>query len=170
MEDCESLFLEIYFDKNTSTDKTPKKKTFLLGSIYKHPRYATTVFNQQLFEKISIYSEKNIPILILGDININALDKCDRSQDYLNVLSSVGCKNLVDVPTCFSDGSRTCLDHIITNCDQNEITHGVLDETPTNHLPTYAIYKGGEFSYKNTINEDDNPKWRFFDERKNKCS
>ena len=103
--DCESIFLEIYFDRKTESEKTPKTKTFLLGCVYKHPRWVTDVFNNQLFEKLSIYSEKNIPILLLGDINIDVLAKGDRSKNYENTLSSVGCRNLVDVPTCFSDSS-----------------------------------------------------------------
>ena len=164
--DCESIFLEIYLDRKTESEKTPKLKTFLLGCVYKHPRWVTDVFNNQLFEKLSIYSEKNIPILLLGDINIDVLAQGDRSKNYENTLSSVGCKNLVDIPTCFSDSSRSCVDHIITNRESNEIDHGVLDETPTDHVPIYAIYKGGNFSYKNQYKEEDEVKWRYFDDKK----
>ena len=166
--DCESIFLEIYFDKNTKrqAEKTSKKKTFLLGCVYRHPRWGTDVFNNQLFEKLSIYSEKNIPILLLGDINIDVLENDERSKTYVNVLSSVGCKNWVEVPTCFSDSSRSCVDHIITNLEPNELAHGVLDETPTDHVPIFAIYKVGNFSYKKQSEEEDSLKWRFFDDRK----
>ena len=73
---------------------------------------------------------------------------------------------MVDIPTCFSELSRSCVDHIITNLESNEIDHGVLDETPTDHVPIYAIYKGGNFSYKNQYEEKDEVKWRYFDDRK----
>ena len=165
-EDCESLFLEIYFDKNMKSEKITKKETILLGCIYRHPRWVTSAFIKQLFEKLHIFLEKNTPILVLGDINIDVLEKCERSQNYINVLSSIGCKNIVKVPTCFSDKSRSCLDHVITNIDQNEIIHGVLDDTPTDHVPIYAIFRGNNKSYKIKNEEKEQSKWRFFDEKK----
>ena len=141
LDDCESIFTEIYFTNSNSPKNTNSKRTILLGCIYRHPRYATSVFLQQLFEKLSTYSEKNIPILILGDINLDTLEQNERAFNYINTLSSVGCKNLINVPTCFTNLSQTCLDHVVTNLDTDITTYGVLDETPTDHLPVYVIYK-----------------------------
>ena len=39
--------------------------------------------------------------------------------------------------------AKSCLDHVITNVDQEQIKYGVLDETDTNHLPVYTIFEGG---------------------------
>ena len=164
VDDCESVFIEMYFDKKNLTENTNAKQTVLLGCIYRHPRYATPLFVSQLLEKLSIYSEKNIPIILVGDMNIDAHDKSDRTINYLNALSSVGCKNLIDVPTCFDKGSQSCLDHVITNVDHNNITYGALDTTPTNHLPVYAIYKNGVDKCKNQ--NDEVVKWRYIDDRK----
>ena len=100
VDDCESLFVEMYFDKKNQSDIPKAKQTVLLGCVYRHPRYATSLFDSQLFEKLSGYSDKNIPIIVVGDINIDAHEKNDRTFNYLNMLASVGCKNLIDVPLC----------------------------------------------------------------------
>ena len=93
------------------------------------------------------------------------MKKNDRTFNYLNMLASVGCKNLIDVPTCFDKGSQSCLDHIITNVDDDNIIHGAIDETLTNHLPVYAIYKSGGDKYRSQ-NDEKTAKWRYIDDRK----
>ena len=62
---------------------------------------------------------------------------------------------------------RSCLDHVVTNIHEDHIQCGVLDETCTNHLPTYAIVSG----LINQVDISDSTKneevfWRFIDERK----
>ena len=88
LDDCESIFIEMYFDKKDKS-KANNKQTVLLGCVYRHPRYDTTLFVSELFEKLSIYSEKNIPMIIVGDINIDGHDKSDRTFKYINALASV---------------------------------------------------------------------------------
>ena len=166
VDDCESIFIEMYFNKETQSDNGANKQTVLLGCVYRHPRYATSLFTKQLFEKLSIYSQKNTSIIIVGDINIDAHDKSERTFNYIDTLSSVGCKNLIDNPTCFDKGSRSCLDHVITNVDHEKIQYGVLDETDTNHLPVYAIFKSGADMCKNENSEEDGVQWRHIDDRK----
>ena len=169
VSDCESLFIEIKFDKNEPNRESDKaKKSLLVGCVYRHPRWATSLFIDRLCEKLSTYSDQNIPILILGDLNLNVLDlTCNRSKNYVNMLSSIGCKNMVNVPTCFSNTSQTCLDHVVTNIDSENIVHGVLDDSPTNHLPTYAILKGiTDSSVRKRNQKIDNVEWRYIDDKK----
>ena len=162
--DCESLFTEINFDKN----KSGMKNSLLLGCVYRHPRWATSLFIDRLCERLAIYSDQNIPILLIGDINLNVLDvSSNRSQNYINMLASINCQNIVDVPTCFTDKSQTCLDHVITNIEEENIVHGVLDDSPTNHLPVFAILKGIiDSSVKKCNIKNDKTKWRYIDDRK----
>ena len=166
VDDCESVFIEMYFNNENQSDKSSKKQTVLLGCVYRHPRYDTSQFNKELFEKLSIYSEKNVPIIIVGDINIDTHDKIDRTFNYINSLSSVGCRNLIDVPTCFDKGSQSCLDHVMTNVDHEKIQYGVLDETATNHLPVYAIFESGADITKDENDDEGSFQWRKIDERK----
>ena len=162
VDDCESIFIEIYSGvDNGVPKKITARNTFLLGCIYRHPRWSTASFVDKLYTCLNAYTEKNIPIAFLGDININFLEKtAERSLNYINTLSSMGCKNLIDIPTCFTNTSRSCLDHIVTNSNIDNIAHGVLDFSPTNHLPIYAIFKGNADPYLR-IDKRNNVKWRF---------
>ena len=146
VEGCKSVFIEIEIEKNDS-----KTTNILLGCIYRHPRWVTTPFIDQLCKKLNFYIEKDIPLVLVGDFNIDLLENdkdkknislCNRGRNFVNILSSMGCKSLVNVPTCFTDESRSCLDHVVTNIHEDHIQYGVLDETCTNHLPTYAIVSG----------------------------
>ena len=140
--------MEIYSTDNGVPENITSKNTVLLGCVYRHPRWATSTFNDKLGETLSIYTDRKIPVIALGDINIDILDDTsERSQNYTNMMSSIGCSNLVDAPTCFTDTSRSCLDHVITNSEQERVLHGVLDYSPTNHLPIYAIIKGSGNPY-----------------------
>ena len=60
------------------------------------------------------------------------------------------------------------MDHVLTNRDEDRVQHGVLDYSPTNHLPVYAILKGEGDPYLNNPQLDKKNKemWRFIDERK----
>ena len=168
VSDCESLFIEVKFDKSKPDSKSSNtKKSVLIGCVYRHPRWATSLFIDRLCEKLAIYSEKNIPIVLVGDYNLNVLDTtCNRVRNYINMISSNGCRNMVDIPTCFSETSRTCLDHVITNMDTENIVHGVLDDSPTNHLPVFAILKSiTDPSIKKHV-EKNEVKWRFIDDQK----
>ena len=82
------------------------------------------------------------------------------------MLSSIGCQNLTNVHTCFADASRSCLDHIITSIDLDKVTHGVLDYSPTNHLPVYAILKGITATPKKQNEKFYDIIWRFINDRK----
>ena len=77
----------------------------------------------------------------------------------------MACENLIQVPTCFVETSRSCLDHVVTNLDEDELCHGVLDETPTNHVPLYAVIMVGDGSSPEN-EKGPNIKWQFIDDRK----
>ena len=60
----------------------------------------------------------------MGDINIDVSNISNSmSRKYLEVLSSVGFENLVDIPTRYGSSSQTVIDHIITNCQKEDEEH-----------------------------------------------
>ena len=69
VESCESVFIEIEINKNGSKDTN-----ILIGCIYRHPRWVTTPFIDQLCKKLNMHIEKNIPLVLLGDFNIDILE------------------------------------------------------------------------------------------------
>ena len=87
-------------------------------------------------------ANSNTPLLLLGDININVNENSeDVVQQYSNILSSVGCRNLIDIPTHFWKTGQSTLDHVISNIDNDIIEDGVLNNGEKGHLPTIAIVK-----------------------------
>ena len=80
--------------------------------------------------------------MVLGDVNIDTSKiNLDITKKYNDALASMGCCNLVNSFTRFDKKSRSILDHIITNYDQNKIVYGVLSHAITDHLPVYAILR-----------------------------
>ena len=92
-------------------------------------------------------------------MNLNTLDMtCNRVRNYTNMLSSVNCQNMIGAPTCFSSTSQTCLDHVITNVECENILYGVLDDSPTKGKTDSSVRKCNV--------RDDKIEWRCIDDRK----
>ena len=141
-----------------------------MGCIYRHPRHAvgsTSDFIETFYEKLEKLSNTDTPLVLLGDVNLNTNDTSDDAVlSYKNMLSSVGCENLIKVPTHFWEKGRSLLDHVISNIDPVRIQAGVLNNGKPGHLPTYAIVKGHSSSKTNENEEADKQKWRYLDEKK----
>ena len=73
--------------------------------------------------------------LILGDINI-CLKKNKRKlcKDYMKLLRSFGCKQIIESPTRITESCSSLLDHIITNNSDKIYQSGVLDIGLSDHL------------------------------------
>ena len=100
------------------------------------------MFLDKLGEIIDSYGQKKIPGVILGDVNIDVSKRNDSgAKNYLNLLSSMGCQNLINSFTRFEENCRSTLDHIVTNFDTDIIKHGILDHPITDHLPIFAMLK-----------------------------
>ena len=111
VEDCESLFIELTLSLRTNLSKNIP---LLIGCVYRHPRPTTSLFVDVFCEKLSKYVDKNLPFIILGDFNIDACKATNSEvKYYINMLSSIGCKNFINVHTRISGNSRSTLDHII---------------------------------------------------------
>ena len=166
---CESVFVEI--DISASHFLGNSKKTLLIGCVYRHPRYTVEqveIFLKQLIEKLDSYCDQNIPIVVLGDVNIDtSKTNLTITKKYLDALASMGCCNLVKSYTRFEKKSRSILDHIITNYAENKIEHGVLLHTITDHLPVYAILKCRTNSgHKDETEPENGVKWQKIDDSK----
>lgn len=70
-EGCESLFIEIDI-----SDKyiLGSHKTVIIGCIYRHPKPNAQSFLEKLSDLLDQYSQKDVPILIMGDINYDVSD------------------------------------------------------------------------------------------------
>ena len=143
VSNCESLFIELNLN-NEANKQNGGNKNILVGCAYRHPKVQTEAFVNEFCEKLGSFASKNIPIIVLGDINIDLSKPNDiRVQNYVNMVTSLGCHNLITAHTRFEENCRSTLDHIVTNFHDNKISSGILNYTITDHLPIYALAKTG---------------------------
>ena len=169
LADCESIFLEFDISPRKCNSRVPNK-SLVVGCVYRHPRrtvYEKTEFIDQMYNALDKFSSKNHSIVILGDINIDVSNVNDDDvQQYNNMLSSIGCVNLINVNTRFAENSRSTLDHIITNVDHDRIKSGVLDYPITDHLPIFSIVKNQFHKLEKSPKKKDETFWQCIDDRK----
>ena len=99
---CESIFIELDLTDKAKLDNI---NTIMIGCVYQHPKPKKELaekFLEQISNKIDLYCDKNIPLVVMGDINIDtSKNKSKRTKNYLNMLSSTGCCNLIEAHTRF---------------------------------------------------------------------
>ncbi|WAR27003.1 hypothetical protein MAR_012707 [Mya arenaria] len=147
-DDIEIIWLEIM---------PTKCKSFLIGSLYRHPEskvawkeiFDTHIENVQLEEK---------EIIILGDINRDLLNS-EINDEWSSYILSLGLKQLIKQPARESSTSKTLIDHIYTNCDQNICNVSVPKIGISDHYPILCTRK---LNYKEKINSHNFIKYRSF--------
>ena len=100
-------------------------------------------FQEKLCENLNAIENRNLNYIVSGDININTLDKSiSKIKNYINKLTSIGCKLLINSPTRFADNSKsTLLDHIYTNITKQTAKSGVCIFKISDNLPAFFIVK-----------------------------
>jgi len=136
----ESIFIEI---------ELPKKKKITVGSIYRpNSSYINLTSSQQLeqFNEtinsiISKLTAEKKNFYICGDFNIDILkmDSHKPSADYINSLFSMGCLQLITLPTRCVNNSSTLIDHILTNDILPSYTCGVFLNRISDHFPVFCL-------------------------------
>ena len=124
---CEDVWVEI----------NPGKKSLVVGSVYRHPHNDNESFEDAFVNEIKSF-KANQNYVVLGDYNIN-YDKVMLSRataDYINHIASLGCIQLIDMPTRFSQTSNTVIDHIYVNSSiLNHVIPFIIYEDISDHLP-----------------------------------
>ena len=94
-------------------------------------------------------------LFILGDFNINFLEKSDLSTKKLDrIIAQLGLAKTISTPTHFGNVTNSCIEQIFTNA--NHIwDSGVDDVNLSEHQLIYVIKKKGKFYVrKQTLWED----------------
>ena len=111
-DELESIWIEI-FPHNA--------RSFLLFTIYR-PHYGSKYlfknFNTLLNDTLNVISFKHKECIILGDTNINYLDK-NNHNDIKDIFTLNGYKQLVTKATRITEKSKTLIDAIFTNKPEN---------------------------------------------------
>ena len=85
----------------------------ILAVVYRHPNKEILSFQNKICDKISSSESKKSNYVICGDININIFENTNKTVDYINALTSIGCKMTVRNPTRFANNcSPSLLGHV----------------------------------------------------------
>ena len=141
-DDCEDLWINV--DMKT-------KGSVVVGVIYRHPNHSFNIFEEKLTATINKLNAKNKKYIFGGDININLLLENDKTMDYTNNHLSIGCNQFINSPTRFSPDlkSKSLLDHIYSNFENDRLETKILAEDISDHLPILVLLTNHNPSIKN---------------------
>ena len=131
VDGIEAMWLEV---------KHEFQKAFLLGYTYRPPsspqRWMTDF--EQILEQV--FTE-NKEVILLGDFNLNLLDKNNHVRNWLQVTESVNLFQLVDTPTRVTALSSTVIDHAYSNMPENIVDIFVPVYAISDHYPVCLTRK-----------------------------
>ena len=121
---------------------SPTQKSLIIGAIYRHPHDNHDAFSAYLKDTLGKIASKH-QILWCGDINTDPASRIYRKhgKSYLDLLSSFGMKNLIDIPTRVTETSDTIIDHLLTNVPVSHVDTGVFPNGLSDHFPIYGAIK-----------------------------
>ena len=135
----ETIFIEIAL---------PQGKNIVIASVYRpNSSYVNLTGSQQLEQFTTALNSVVSQIMaagktcyLLGDFNIDILklEQHKPTADYINSLFSLGCLQLITVPTRCVNNSSTLIDHIITNDCSPSYTCGAFTNRISDHFPIFA--------------------------------
>ena len=136
-------------------------KTIILTSIYRP--HCTTIkqFNIDLVDYLNNLEHSDISILV-GDINIDILDKEKHAQEYLNILSSQNYISQINEYTRVENSQKSCIDHFFVKSNENIYIPIIYTNKVTDHYPIILLmnlennlsnkcYNSSEAKYKKYI-------------------
>ena len=103
--------------------KPKNAKSFLVGSIYRHPdsKIIWRDFFESHIEKVQLEDKE---IILLGDMNRDLLNTRINTE-WTEFTNSLGLTQLVKTPTRISANSKTLIDHIYTDDEENIVNVNV---------------------------------------------
>ena len=123
-DDCEMLWLQLFERKHSAIS--------LIGFIYRPPSSDSSL-DECIASNIGAACIKSSKIYILGDVNVNILNRTSNNNNLFKALKDLGLRQIVNSVT--RPSSSACLDHIYTNC-QNSTTHCKVHEIGlSDHFP-----------------------------------
>ena len=121
--------------------KQEHNKLILIGNIYRPPQGDIDLFIEYLENILDDIELDRIELFLMGDFNIDFLDKKDaKCKKLLDLIKPLGLRQLIKEPTRLTMERNSCLDLFITNCD-NISKAGVCDINISDHLPILLTRK-----------------------------
>ena len=117
------------------------QRNIVIANIYRPPQGNVKKFVDYLEGVIENLDLDREDLILLGDLNIDFMDK--KSSDFKQIdslLSQIGLVAHIKEPTHFSKNRNSCLDQIVSNSNFIE-TCGVENFNISDHLMVYVIRK-----------------------------
>ena len=121
--------------------KQNHNKLILIGNIYRPPQGDIDVFITYIENVLNDIELESIELFLMGDFNIDFLDKKDsKCKKLIDLIRPFGLRQLIKEPTRLTFDRNSCLDLFITNCD-NISKSGVCNINISDHLPILLTRK-----------------------------
>ena len=93
-------------------------KTILLGNLYRPPQGDILNCLEIIENKLSDINLQKIEIILMGDLNVDILDKQNNAaKDLVNIMKQIGLRQLIKKATRYSHTKNSCIDLFFTNSD-----------------------------------------------------
>lgn len=112
----------------------------LIASIYRPPAGDVKEFVEYVSSILEYASLLNLQIVLVGDFNIDILTPSTQCQQFLDVIESFSCSNVICSPTRITIQSATLIDLCVTSCDKNAIFSGIITFDLSDHLPVFCFF------------------------------
>ena len=121
--------------------KPPNQRPLELVAVYRPPDGSVKTFSKTLFQLIEPVNRDRVDLIIMGDFNIDYLNKKTLHASGLNVLETkYSLTQLIRHHTRISRDSKTIID--LTYTDMKSISKsGVIDYDVSDHLPIFIVKK-----------------------------
>lgn len=88
-----------------------------LAALYKSPNSAYNIndFLETIEKQMEELYELNNQVIIMGDFNINWLEKSIKSTKIAQIINDMGFKQIINQPTRIYKNSKSLIDYVITN-------------------------------------------------------
>ena len=120
----------------------PKTKPIIIGTCYRSPKQKN--FLDQ-FENNLCKLRTDCDIIILGDYNICFQQKKSALfKGYSNLLRNFGLKQIIEEPTRVTCTSRSLIDHILCNNQENIVQVGTIPIGLSDHFITFLYQESSK--------------------------
>lgn len=139
-------------------------KAFLVGNVYRPPN-SKIEFNDRFEDFMDFVINENKEYILLGDFNKNLLNE-EIENEWGNFTTSLGLTQLVSEPTRVTKDSKTLIDHIYTNFEENIHSISVKQLCLSDHYGVFCNRKSNSELGKNTHQTITYRSFKNFDESK----
>ncbi|XP_040067007.1 uncharacterized protein LOC120840490 [Ixodes scapularis] len=125
-------------------------RDYIIGVVYRPPSGSPSIFLDFLQEIFQYASESKLPMILVGDFNINLMLSDSWQLEFLDLVQSHGYENVIDCPTRVTSETETLIDLCLTNAMRNDVVSGVLTVDLSDHLPLFCFLPCANVGYNKT--------------------